>query len=72
MSQTEQPTGWFDRSGYALSVEDTVALEKVCNAFEAAWRAGARSDIPATVVGLAEPLPVTLSAASDSGMSWPW
>jgi len=53
VSQTEQPTGWFNRSAGALPVEDTVALEKVCDAFEAAWRSGDRPDVAAAIARLA-------------------
>ncbi|MFL5339905.1 MAG: protein kinase domain-containing protein [Gemmataceae bacterium] len=51
MKQVDQPTDTFDRS--RLGVADAVALEKICDAFEAAWQAGQRLDIATAAAGFA-------------------
>lgn len=47
------PTGSLDESG-GLSVGLALLLERACDAFESAWRAGGRPDIGAAVAELPE------------------
>jgi serine/threonine-protein kinase len=50
MSRTETRAGPL--AGPALSVEEARLLDRACDAFEAAWRAGRRPDVGAAVAGL--------------------
>jgi serine/threonine-protein kinase len=52
MDRTETPTGSV--AGPTLSVEEARLLDRACDAFEAAWRAGRRPDVGAAVAGLPE------------------
>src|SRR5437899_10238314 len=51
------------RSGSGLPVESAVLVERACDAFEAAWRAGARPGVEAAVAAL--PAAVRTAAAGE-------
>ena len=54
MSRTETPTGPL--AGPSLAVDEARLLDRACDQFEAAWRAGRRPDVGAAVADLPEPV----------------
>src|SRR5215207_6071772 len=56
MSRADEPTGTHAGSAAGLPVEDGLALDRACDAFEAKWRAGGRPALHAALLELPERL----------------